>query len=403
MDKNRKEQHLIRFCCVLVSFALWIYIVCFVNPVSNIKLSNVPVEITNTDSLSQFKFTILPNQNFTVTLNLSGNASEISKATRDQFRLSADLSGLGVKKGVNKIPVKIVQKPDGVNITNGDTLWIYMKLDDLTEKTVPVKIETSGNVKDGYYNFPESLSPSEVVVTGAAQYVNRVTAVLGKVSLNNADSDTDVSIQVKAVDDALRSVNQVSVTPATVDLYIPVKKVKTVPVKVITKGALSNNLIFKSITAVPNSVEIAVDDKDSGSINELSTQPIDLSAIDINNPPQAKLIIPNGVKLINSSGLVNIKVTSDKIVQKNISMNIGINNLADGLIATLDNTKVSIVLSGDESVINNLKDGDVKCSVDLTNLGEGDYNLNVNAILPSGVQNVSMSPQTVKVNIKKKQ
>lgn len=402
MDKKRKQQFTIRIVCVLASFILWLYIYNFVNPIKTIKISNVPVELKNTDALSQFKLVMLPEDKYTLSLSLSGNTGNLQNIDKDKFKLVADLSGFGFKKGdVNRIPVIITEKPDNVQVTNSEMLYINIKTDDYIEKTFQVKAEVKGKVKSGYVSFNTTFKPNDVVVSGAARYVNEVASVEGTIDVSGKSDDMQENISLKALDDSRRAINEVAISPANTNAWTLIKKIKTVGINVKTKGNIGKDYILKSITPDQDKVEVAVDN--DANITELDTAPLLLDSLTSSSDQKLNLILPDGVRLVSGNSYVTVKVVLSKIVQKNIALDIKVKNLGSLFNAALEKTKTSLVLSGEENAINALKDGDIDCSVDLSNLAEGaDFTLPVAVKLPDGITKVSQAPQTIKVVITKK-
>ena len=404
MDKKRTQQYTIRLCCLLASFALWLYIYNVINPIKVDKFRKVTVTLKNTDVLSQFKLTLIPNQEFYTDLTVTGSVEDMAKVSGEDFKLEADLDGFGFKKGdTNKIPVKVVQKPDNVQISNTDLLYVNISTDGLTEKTLPIKSEVNGKVKDGYYAFFTSFNPKTVLIDGGAKLVKSVTSVIATTDIGGADSSLKKTVVLKAVDENGTEVKGVILNPSKVEATTSIKKIKTVPIVVKTKNALNKNYILKSIVPADDNIEVAVDDVNNSNITSIETVPLALDTLTGSSDTQLNLVVPDGVKLINNKGSISVKITMSKIITKTVSQDIKTKNLADTLKVTLDNTKVNLVISGDESIINAIKDGDIDSSVDLNALGEViDLVVPVVIKVPTGVTVVSQSPQTVKLVIAKK-
>lgn len=402
MDKKKKrEEILIRIACLIISFGLWIYIYSVENPIKTNKLSNVPVQILNSDVLANSKLTILPGQNFTVTLSLEGPASEVYAAKPEQFKVELDLGVYAVKKGENKIPVTILQHPPNVNVKN-EGLMVKVILDDLIEKSVPIKLDADTSTKTGFYSFDPIVKPTNALVSGPAQYVDSVKWVLAKGSFKNADGDISLTLPLKAVDEAFRDVLEVKVNPTNADVVIPVKKAKTVDINVKTKGTLNKGFLLKSIDAIPTKIDIAGDDATVRNISSIDTEPIDLSLINSSKEVAVKLVVPKNVTLVNSKDIINVKINLETIAQKTISRTIALTNLNEQLKAVLDKDKISIVIQGPESLINDLKEEDLIPTIDLSGQVEGEFNLAPKIKGKDGITIISFTPEKIKVTISKK-
>lgn len=403
-EKTKRQQLIVRITCLIVAFGLWLYISNVENPLGTYKLTNVAVKLISVESLSQSKLALLPGGQPTVTITLRCTAADFAAIKPEQFNLVADMGAYVVKKGENHIPVQVVDSPnpDNVKIVNSDNLWVSVNIDDYVEKTVPIKLN-AGDVKQGYYSLQPQLKMTDIMVSGAAKYVNMVDNVVAKCDLKDYTKDTSLTLPLQAVNSANNVVvNDVKLNPEFIDVTIPIKKVKTVGINIKTTGTLNKNTILKSLTAVPEKIDIAGDENVLNKIDSIDTEPIDLGKLQDNSTFTVKLAMPVGVIPVNSNGIINVTASMDKSTETKISVGISVQNLGDGYSYTLSDSNVSLDILGSENIISNLKPEDITCSVDLNSLTEGDYNLPVNVTLPDGITQVSSTPTTVKVTIAKK-
>lgn len=399
---EQKNTWLIKVLCVIAAFSLWIYISNVDNNQITQRVYNVVVTPINTEALTDKKLVMLPDQQLTVTLNVKGTPTDISLG-KDQFKVLVDFSLYAVSKGEIRLPVIIDRQPANVTILNSDTYFVKVQIDDLLQKNVPVKLSLSGKMKDGYYAIEQNMSPTDVIVSGPARYVNQVTAVEAKGDLKNADKDLTLSLPLIPVDSTGKEVKNIIKNAEKVQVNMSIKKTKTVSVTPDTKGTLGKNMVLKTLTPIPEKIDIAGDENIINGITSLKTEKIDLGKLTPDSTEVVNIIVPEGVHLINSDGTVKVKASIDKTVEKSFSLDIGVKNLADSFTAVLGTTKASLVVTGSEAQINALKDSDISCSVDLTNINtEGDHTLQVNVSLPSGVNLVSASPPSIKITLKKK-
>ncbi len=404
MDKGKKRgEILVKIVCLIISFGLWLYISNVENPIRTRKLDGVPVQIINTDNLENSKLTILPEQDFKVNLTLEGPASEVFSVKADQFKIVADLSNYAVKKGDNLIPVQITQYPSNINIKKNESLRINIQLDELVEKSVPIKLEMDTSTKNGFYSFNPVLKPDNALVSGAAKYINTVKWVVAKGDAKNVEQDVYSNLPLKAVDEVMKEVKYVNINPKTADIYIPVKKSKSVSVNVKTKGTPNKNMIIKSLEAVPSKVDIVGEDNVINSIKSIDTEPIDLSSIAESKELSAKLSLPKGAVLVNAKEFVTVKVNVEVIKQKNMTISIGVTGLAPELKAVLSQEKLSVIMQAPEDVLNSIHDEDITANLDLTKLTEGEFTLAPKVTTKKEASIISVSPDKVKVIISKKE
>jgi YbbR domain-containing protein len=399
---EQKNTWLIKICCIIAAFALWLYVTNVENN-NNSQPISVPVTLVGEENVTSQKLKILPpSQPYTVTLHVRGSLSDIAIG-KDQFKVVADLSEFQFSKGTKNIPVRLERQPANVSVLNSEGLYVSVSFDTLVEKTLPVKININGKVKDGYY-APQNyyINPTDVVVSGAAKFVDQVNSVETTVDLKSAEKDLGFKLPLKALDSSGKEVKNVDISPSYVDVSIAVKKIKTVNINVKTKGNVSGDLALKSLQLVPDKVDIAGGDN-INDITSLDTEPLDLSTLTPNKTVVLKIIVPDGVILTNSDGTVKVKAIMDKIIQKNFSLDIGVKNLNDSYTAALNNQSVSLIISGPESKVNALTNADFNCYIDLNSIvTEGEHTVPVSLTIPDGITKISQNPQSVIASVKKK-
>lgn len=401
MDEKNKKDWLVRICCFIAAFSLWLY----VSNVDNTKKTasiNVPVELLNVDAISQGKLIVVPGQKISITLKIKGQSIDVYSAKPDQFKIIADMGTFSLKKGENRIPVEVRNSPENVNVVNTD-LWVKVNLDALVEKSVPVKTNLDVKTKSGYYSSEPIPKPSQVIITGPSTFVNSVQYVMAKKGdIKDIDKDTYLTLPLQAMDGSGRVINEVKIEPTTVEVLIPIKKSKSVTVNLKTKGNLPNGITLKSINLVNEKVEITGTQADLNKINSIDTEDINMNGINSSGTIKVKLIIPDNVAMLNGNGYVNVSANIDKVIQNTITKDIQIKNLGQNLEAKLDKTKITLVIQGNETVLNNLKIESIICYVDLNGKLEGD--LVVEVIIPpvDGVTILSSDIKTVNVKLIKK-
>ena len=412
--KISENQILIKVCCVIASFVLWLYIFNVENPVRQRKIV-VPVKIVNKDVLAQSNFVQIDDKNSSVALEIRGNASDVFSVKADDFKIECDLKSYVMKKGDNNIPVKVVKSPSDVSIVNNQNLWISIKLDRLVKRMLPIKLLINGETKSGLFVSNPTVQIKQAQVSGASNYVYYADRITARYDIKNISKDTTVNVALQAEDSNGNVIKNVNITPKTVKVNIPVKNTKNVPVSIKTTGKPLGQTNIESILSSPDKVDISGDAGVISDIGSLDTEPIDLSNISSNTTVNAKLIIPDKVKLVNSNGYINVNInindskntSDDKTVnqqnsEKTFNSQIKANNLNGNYIADIENNNATIVVYGNSEIINNLTKDDINCFVNLKSAVEGQKDAELNVNLPKGVTLVSKTPQTVKVTVRKK-
>lgn len=413
-----KEKNLmVKLVCLLLSFGLWIYISNIENPIKQYTITNIPVQIINLDVLKEDNLTLAPDQNFTISLTIQGTSTNIYSINKSQFTAVANLSNYTLKSGDNSIPVEITNSPNNVNIKNNGVLRINIKLENITEKTMPVKSELNVTTSNSTYVKNISFSTNQITVSGPEETVNEVSklVVRGNVTANN--STTTASFPVVAVDSSGNVVNDVVLSTNNVQTTITVEKGKLVPIKVQTTGELRAGLTLENIIANPNTIKILGSESVLDSTDEILSEPINLNSITGNETIITNLIVPRNITLLPNENEINVDVkvsgadenNSENVVNgntettKTFEIPITIEGNLSGYTANLSSNTVTVVLKGTKKELDNLQASNLSCKVDISKLTKegGVVSPTVNINNENNVLVDSQNPQTVDVTFTK--
>lgn len=397
----KNKDLIIRICCIVAAFILWLYIANIENPIKTTVIKNVPVALLNKDAITQFNLVELPKQNYYVNITVKGKANEIYSLKASQFKVTADMSAYGLKSGENRIPVEIESYPEDVTVINNG-LWVKVELDDLMEKNIPVKLKITGSPKEGFALSEYSVTPSNILVSGPARYVNSVSYADIDIDLDGRSTNIEDTFNVKVVDNFGRKVDYVNIDPSYVKVKVVLENAKKVPVSVKLSSKSNDNFTVKSITVDPEQVEISGNNTLLNKVEELYTEEIDFSSIKDGETMEVLLSLPNGIRVVNGDDKVKVNIKLEQIIEKNMSLNLGMDNLGDEYEASVKDDVIDVKISAGKDNIQNINDSNVRCYVDLNGLSEGIYNLPVLIKTPDFVINSSYNPKSVEVTIKKK-
>ncbi|MBK5240831.1 CdaR family protein [Clostridium sp.] len=406
MDKGGKQEFIIRVCCIIAAFVLWLFVTSTENPMSDYKIKNIPVQLVNMETLSDSNLIIEPGQDLNIDLSIKGaNTSILLDKKAEDFTVVADLSAYALKVGEQKIPIEIRRSPDNITVLNSDSLFIKVSVDKLIETKLPIKFNISGEPKQSFYASEPKLSQEDATVIGGSKYVNTVKELVISENIQESDSDIIKSYKITPVDSNGKEINEVTVNPSNIDVTIPIRKTKAVGIEVKTIGKLNTSLILGSIKVLPERFSVTGSADALNNIESLNTEPIDLSKVSKTTTIDAKVTMPNGLSLVSntSDALVKVEINVIKVVQKSISIETKNVNLDTNYEVSPLNIKSKLVVSAPETVINSLDLSKFSATVDLINLVEGEHTIIVVVTMPEGVNLISQTPDKILVTITKKQ
>lgn len=371
---KNKQKVIVQLVCVLLSFGLWIYVTNIENPIKSYELNKVPVEIKNSDNLKSSGLTLSPNQNFYVNLKIEGSSQDLFSIDKEDFKISVDLNELVLKKGENKVMVRIEEAPQDIKIKNSTGLTIRINTEEYKTKEVPVKSKINVISKSGYYVATPIFSPDIVLVSGPESLVDRVTSVVAEAEESNAVKTIIKNYTVIPVDDNYKEVIGVQLSQKWVEATIEINEGKTVPIKINVIGTIQNDLKLKSISSDTTEIGITGPKSILDSISEIGTENIDISQIKDNTSIEVKLKIPDGILIHNGQNNINVNILVEKKKTKEFTINYSIIGQQEGISIVPDKNNITIEVIGFEDDINNLTEANFSAQLDVSEYTkEGEY------------------------------
>lgn len=388
---KNKQKVIVQLVCVLLSFGLWIYVTNIENPIKSYELNKVPVEIKNSDNLKSSGLTLSPNQNFYVNLKIEGSSQDLFSIDKEDFKISVDLNELVLKKGENKVMVRIEEAPQDIKIKNSTGLTIRINTEEYKTKEVPVKSKINVISKSGYYVATPIFSPDIVLVSGPESLVDRVTSVVAEAEESNAVKTIIKNYTVIPVDDNYKEVIGVQLSQKWVEATIEINEGKTVPIKINVIGTIQNDLKLKSISSDTTEIGITGPKSILDSISEIGTENIDISQIKDNTSMEVKLKIPDGILIHNGQNNINVNILVEKKKTKEFTINYSIIGQQEGISIVPDKNNITIEVIGFEDDINNLTEANFSAQLDVSEYTkEGEYTKAPTVSLV-GVNNVTIN------------
>ena len=418
MDKwNEKVITII--VCVLLSFSLWVYISNVENVNRTVELKNISVTIENESALSESNLVLLPDQVFEVNLRIEGPSKKVYSISKQDFNLEVDLSAYALKSGVNNIPVKIVDYPEGINIKNTGNLTIKVVLENLEEKEVNVTSKINTTFQDGISEVSSEISPQKVTISGASSFIYKVSQVIIDGSESNISRNFSRTFNLKAVDANRDEVDGVEISTKKVTYSMKVKKQKEVPIKIDYQGSLNSGIIKEYEELSINNIIVSGEVDDVDKIESIKTEPIYLSNITENKKITLDLVIPEGINVVgnDTSVILTYNVKNNNTVPEVTDDEKQITKTIEGVEISYiyeDTAKynyeyvtktVNIDIKGTKAELDNITKDQIKVEASVKELTtEGENSVNWNASLINPVNNVSIVNSTgsavVKISLK---
>ena len=367
----------LKIVALVFAILLWAYVLVALNPVRSKSIDDVPITLEGyTDLLS--RNLILVNSDLGMA-DVEVNATITNHSDLDASRITCRASlGTISAAGTYRLPLSVTVQSNLGTVASVDPRTVTVEVDNLIVKTVPVKLELTGTLPEGYEVVAESMV-STITVEGAARYIEPTVRAVATVDLTGRTENVEESVNVVFYDKndnevtvVTRSQNNPNVTVrATISAY---KLVNIRP-----EVTLEDDVYYESINQVsPASVVLYGTSEALAAIDTVSTQALVLPAERGVVTRDLTLVLPEGVSLKRgqSSSVTLNAVVTEKTGEIALEAPLTYANLGKDLaIADGAPTIAYLTVSGPLKLVEQVTPESLTVKVDLAGYGPGDWEL----------------------------
>lgn len=403
MDKNKLYG--VGISLVMAIF-LWSWVIGVENPEIDMPFRGVDVEFEGEEYLKKEGYSIISPQSPKVNIVINGTKSDLNGIKNNNFKVSLDLQGL--HPGENKVPVDyVLQGQTGnIRVVDVEPSTILVKIDKVVSENKQIEVETLGNLPESFTLGSVRALNNYVRVTGATSNLSQISRVVAYADISEKTESFMVTSKIVFLDKNNIELNNIEANSETVDLEVPVYKIKSVPILVKTYGSLGQNQSVENIKIVPENIIVRGNKEAIDKISQVETEPINVSSLITNKNYIPKLKLSDGISLHEDVKLKLVYDYSNKI-ERIFTKNVGelvLENTNNSFNYNLLNTpeNFNITVFGEEDMVNKLKAEGLTLSVDLSGLGIGEHIIEVSLSGLDEVDSVKVEPAGVSVNIVEK-
>ncbi|MEB1805743.1 MAG: YbbR-like domain-containing protein [Bacillaceae bacterium] len=353
------------------------------------------VEVTPIFDTERFAVTEMTDS---VQVNLKGPQSSITlfQFTRPSYEVFVDLTDL--EAGVHNVSVEHRGFPNDVTVSIVPK-FVRVVLQEKKTVSLPVEVElvNRDEVAEGYSIGTPIVTPVNVEVTAAEEFIDQVAIAKVYIDVKGADQTFEKSGPVKLYDHFGNELH-LDVDPSVVDVRIPVTSpFKEVPIKVSRQGELPEGLSINTLTVDPKVVTIFGPQDVLNNISLIEGVDLDLSEITQSQTVQLTVPKPRGVERVDPE-VVNVTIelsVEETLILEEIP--IEITGLTEGYTAgfiTPENQFTDVILKGSRVLLDKVSRGDIQVFVDINQLSPGEHEVYLQVV---GPQNLLLLTATEKV------
>lgn len=389
----------VKLLCLVLAIVLWVFVASGQSLLGKFP-NQLPVKAANLST----EYTAFLDQD-KVQLFAMAEPSVWKSLTTDSFVVSVDLAGM--KEGTYEVDIRAVSNVANVQITKVEPSKIFVTIEKIVSKTLPVTARIEGDPVDGMAVGNIEVSPGTTIARGPSGVLNNLNELNVIIKLNGESAEFSRTVKIVALGEDGKELSGLTFDSDQASVKVPIIKGgnnKTVGIKVKTKNSPKEGFYISNVIVTPAVVDIIGARSLVSSIYYLETEEIDLSGISGTVQKGVSLAIPVGINLqkgVNNIFQVTLTVTENSI-SKQIIPTISPTGLADGLKVSYSPSDLKILVNGPASLINVLDSTGVKLEINLTGRAVGNYNIALTADMVKIVNQLlitSIIPSSLAVSI----
>lgn len=305
------------------------------------------------------------------TINATVSLRNISEAREYELPVQATVgSGLGTVQSISPGTVKV-------------------EIDTLVTKTIPVTTSFTGSLPEGYWADTDAISAtSRLDITGPKTDIANITHAECVVDLNDRTSTIYSTFDVTFYDknNEVVSADIIVGTLPSSTVRLMIYPIKNVPLDVEsaligTDNLAANHEILNAV-ATPATVRLVGDQEILEQIESIQLEPIAVNGMSATTTVTGKLILPEGVRLLDDETVSVLLEVREIVIQKSFEqLEIQVLGQQRKTDVSLDAESIDLTLEGRYGLVSMLKRSDIQVSVDVTGLSVGTYQLPISVLV----------------------
>lgn len=162
-----------KLVALAITLALWLGVTGLSSPGSE-RYNNVPLSLRISDNSI---VTNSPVQD--VAIRVGGDKRKLEQINAGELRVSLDLTDIAPGDRVVALSpdTVFISLPNGIKIEEIQPNRIAVRLEAAAEKEVPVRVETNGEVPEGFELYGSAVTPDKILVRGPASFIRSLSYV----------------------------------------------------------------------------------------------------------------------------------------------------------------------------------------------------------------------------------
>lgn len=387
INKLFERDAVAKILSVLIAILIWFLVLDQDNPFIE-KTITVPLS-SNLEVLEARNLQIVGSSiPTTVDIKIKGRKKRVDSVSTGDFNAFLDLSGVE-DSGIQTIEVQPPEYTGDKNIiiTGVNPSTVRLRFEKFVGRQFPVNIEFTGNLPEGYEVVNQKVDPSVVLIEEKEGTLSRIGKVAALINLNDLSATKELVVRATVYDIDGEPMSEFEGKYPTI---VSFDLAKRLPIITTVKGKPKAGYYFKTIVPDTSSVLVMGSKDLLDSLSKIEAEGIDIEGKSESFKTELSLKVPQGATLVDDSTPISAMVNIEALASRTINYPTSMISIYDSDVSgaygyAIAASTVNIHVEGRAEQLQELDAEDIRCSISVKDLGEGEHEVPVTVSLPSGI------------------
>ena len=380
MKRSKKERKFINIAlAILLSMALWFYVINVENPTGTATLRDVSVVLQGTETLTEGGLMVTELKEETKDLKLNGRKKTLMKLDRDNVYLAADVSSI-TAEGEYTLNCRTVYptyvNTDNVTSSSWNKMQVSVTVRERGTKEIAVRGEFIGTEAEGCLAGRVVTDPGTLEITGPREVLDTISYAL--VQITGAEVSDTIIQQTEVVligvdGQPVQDLENITSSATAVQVTVPVKKYIELPLTVTFKdggGATARDVGYQ---IRPETITVAEPRHEDDIPLEVSLGEIDLSRVYGDTTYALPIRLPAGLSASRTPAYASVTLSLEDLDSRQVAVkDIQLLNIPEGCTVERVSPKLYVWVRGTPELVKTITREDIRVEVDLSQAVPGD-------------------------------
>lgn len=277
-----RKNTVLKIISVLLAIVVWIYILYIVNPVNENSYDRIEVAFAYPGSVPERNglMYLMTDNNLTVSVKVSGSRSKLMRLSAEDIRATLNMDSV-VSAGTYNISVNVSVYDSDISVTEIYPQSFTIEFAERKTKTVPVELDASGELPEGYMITGQSFSPKEVTISGPAATISEIDRVTIPISQTNVREDIIGSYDISLLNALGENIDRkyLTISDEKIETVINIQYYKELPLTVDARNVSGGTESYITTSVTPQTVTAIGSEKVLAELSEVSLGTLDTGTL----------------------------------------------------------------------------------------------------------------------------